>query len=288
MLAAVVAGAAVHQVRGQERPLDDPNLTYTHGQPVLPSYHGFEMNPDGTFTMHFGYLNRNWQEEVDIPVGPNNNLSPIGPDAGQPTHFLPRNNRWQFSVRVPADWGTKDLVWTLTSHGRTYQAFGNLKTGYALDALAIARIYTGGSPEGNKAPVLQLDGAKQRTVKVGELLTLSAVVTDDGIPKGPRSRARAVAASGGGTLRVAQGLSFVWFQYRGAGMVKFSPEQFHAWEDERWNSPYAYGWPLPPVPAGNRWVVQATFPAPGTYVLRGRAFDGGLFASEDVTVTVTP
>jgi hypothetical protein len=290
-LAAIVMVAAGAQgARGQQRAVDDPGLTYTHGQPVVPVYHGFETNADGTFTLHFGYVNRNWQEELDIPVGANNNVTPqpFGPDSGQPTHFLPRNNRWQFTVRVPADWGSRDVVWTLTSHGHTYQAFGNLKSGYALDAQAIARVYAGGSPEGNKAPTVQLEGSAQRTAKVGEPITLAAVVTDDGIPKGPRPRGRATAASGGGTLRVAQGLSFVWFQFRGAGAVTFTPAQFHAWEDERWNSPYAYGWPLPPVPAGNRWVVQASFPAAGTYVLRGRAFDGGLWTSEDVTVVVTP
>ena len=65
--------------------------------------------PDGTIDLWFGYLNQNWREEPDVPVGPNNFISPekYGPDAGQPTHFLPRNNRWVFRVNVPKDFPEK-------------------------------------------------------------------------------------------------------------------------------------------------------------------------------------
>ena len=35
-----------------------------------------------------------------------------------------------------------------------------------------------------------------------------------------------------------------------------------------------------------KWVVQATFDDPGTYILRCLAHDGGLVASEDVTFVV--
>ena len=38
----------------------------------LPYFEGWEHNPDGTYSMVFGYLNRNYEEEIDIPVGPNN------------------------------------------------------------------------------------------------------------------------------------------------------------------------------------------------------------------------
>lgn len=286
----VALGATLGHLRGQETPFGDPNLTYSSGQPVMPTYHGFEQNADGSFTMHFGYMNKNWKEELDVPVGPNNTVSPapFGPDAGQPTHFLPRNSRWLFTIRVPADFGQKEITWAVTSHGKTYTAFGTLKPGYALDDVAIARVYTGGSPVGNKAPELKLEGEIRRSVKVGQPLNLTATVTDDGMPRGPRARALATAASGQGALRTATGLMFSWLPLRSPGAVRFDPPQFHGWEDERGNSPYAYGWVPPPVPAGNRWVVNAVFSAPGTYVLRGRAYDGGLFARQDVTVTVTP
>src|SRR5688500_10336581 len=94
VLVAVMLMAALQGVSGQSRPFDDANLTYASGQSVVPIFHGFEENPDGTFTMHFGYLNRNWQEELDIPVGPDNNITPppLQADQGQPTHFLDRKS----------------------------------------------------------------------------------------------------------------------------------------------------------------------------------------------------
>jgi hypothetical protein len=38
----------------------------------------------------FGYMNSNWQQEFDIPIGAQNAIEPGGPDQGQPTHFYPR------------------------------------------------------------------------------------------------------------------------------------------------------------------------------------------------------
>jgi hypothetical protein len=47
--------------------------------------------------------------------------------------------------------------------------------------------------------------------------------------------------------------------------------------------------PPPPAPVKDRPVpVTARFSEPGTYVLRVMAHDGGLAATQDVTVTVLP
>src|SRR5580692_10792185 len=70
------------------------------GQNVVPVYEGFWRNADGTFDLLFGYYNRNWEEVIDVPVGPGNTLDPGGPDQGQPTHFFPRRNQFVFKVRV--------------------------------------------------------------------------------------------------------------------------------------------------------------------------------------------
>jgi hypothetical protein len=86
------------------------------------------------------------------------------------------------------------------------------------------------------------------------------------------------------------GLHLSWFVYRGAGKVTFDPEQVEPWEDTRVgaNSPWAPVWIAPEMPADGKVVVNATFAAPGTYVLRGLADDGGLSGSDDITVTVHP
>jgi len=271
--------------------------------------------------MHFSYLNRNWVEELEIPIGANNNIvAPFGPDAGQPTHFYPRNNRWIFKVRVPADFGDKELIWTLTSNGQTNRAYGVLKAGYIVDDYSIQHEFGSDSTHGRKAPTVTVEGGKMRTAKVGVPVELVAIAQDDnpvrgraaapapaaeGAPSAPQGdgaraggRGRGVGPRGplevgpgpvgGGSIRTsAAGLRFVWFSYRGAG-VTFDPPQFKSWEDPRFGSPWAPDWVNPPIPEGNRWVVRATFKAPGTYVLRAQGHNGSLFTNEDITFTVTP
>ena len=108
-------------------------LLYSGGQDVVPVFEGWERNADGSFNMLFGYFNRNRDEVVDVPVGAANRFEGGEPDRGQPTHFYPSRNRYWFRVRVPADFGSKELVWTLTSHGRTEHAYATLHPNYASD-----------------------------------------------------------------------------------------------------------------------------------------------------------
>src|SRR6476469_8973676 len=117
-LCALVFGAASIMVM---RPLAGAqSLTYTKGQNIAPAYEGWEQDADGSKWFVFGYMNRNWVEEIDLAPGPDNNIMPGGPDAGQPTHFLPRRNRFVFRVPVPKGFTEKDeLIWTLTAHGVT-------------------------------------------------------------------------------------------------------------------------------------------------------------------------
>lgn len=282
----------------------DAGYTYLRGQSVVPIFGGWSKNPDGSFEMHFSYLNRNWQEEPDVPIGPSNNVSPApyGPDAGQPTHFLPRNNRWQFTVRVPVDFGSKEVVWTLTTNGQTYRAYGVLKPGYIIDDYSVQHEFGSDSTHGRKPPELEVEGARQRTAKVGEPVTLVAVAADPnplraGRGGGGRGGGGAPGpaevgpgAVGGDSIRTSvAGLRFAWFLYRGAANVKFDPPMpFKVWEDQRGGSPWAPGWQPPPIPPGNRWTYTTTFSAPGTYVLRALAHNGSKFAYENVTFIVTP
>jgi hypothetical protein len=76
---------------------------YMKGESLHPAYEGWWPNEDGSFTMFFGYMNTNWQQEFDVPIGPDNNIEPGGPDQGQPTHFFPRRNRFVFRIRVPKE-----------------------------------------------------------------------------------------------------------------------------------------------------------------------------------------
>jgi hypothetical protein len=287
--------------------------SYSSGQNASPAFEGWEKNGDGSFNFLFGYMNRNWEEELNVPIGPDNNIEPGGPDQGQPTRLLPRRNRFVFRVRVPADWGKQELIWTLTTKGKTEKAYASLKQDYFIDDVVIAS-ETGAlgagtsSPEirANKRPEVKLDGDKTRWVKVGEPLTLVAWVADDGVPKGraggvgsaPRPSANVTPAVPRNpaftppsriTVGKRVGLHLSWFVYRGDGSVRFDPAQVKVWEETRAgaNSPWAPLWVPPPVPPEGRYEAKATFDRPGTYVLRARADDGALFGDADLTVTVT-
>jgi hypothetical protein len=332
------------------QPAAAQSLSYTQGQSVSPAYEGFEANPDGSFNLVFGYMNRNWLEELDVPVGPDNyftlvdagELDDLSRDAydareadrGQPTHFLPRRNRFTFKVRVPADFGERELVWTLRTRGETRRAYASLRQDLLIDNIVIAS-ETGALGAGrsdpetraNTPPSVMIEGETTMNARVGQPVTLTAWVTDDGLPITPaqrRERARAQREAAGGsqaaaaaapqdsapdsispemralqraftepdrvTVSKALGLHFAWFVYRGENHASFEPIQIKTWEDSRaWqNSPWAPFWVAPPVPEDDRWVVQVTFDEPGTYVLRGRADDGSLYADEEVTINVAP
>src|SRR5579864_3064766 len=164
-------------------------FTYSKGQSVSPAYEGWMPNEDGSFTLYFGYMNTNWLEEFDLPIGPDNNIEPGGPDQGQPTHFYPRRNPFLFTIHVPKDFGNKELIWTLTTHGKTEKAWASLKTDYQIDKQVISTEVGGdfGSLRDelryNIPPELEIQGETQATVKVGEALKLVALAGDpDNLP----------------------------------------------------------------------------------------------------------
>jgi hypothetical protein len=275
------------------------------------------MGADGTKYFVFGYMNRNWVEEIDVPIGPENSFNIGGADQGQPTHFLPRRNRFIFRVAVPPGFSDKDeLIWTLTTQGKTEKAFASLRLDYQIDDVVRAS-ETGAlgagssSPEirSNKPPQIEVQGRKSLTAKVGEAVQLTTITTDDGIPKRRGAGLAGAAVSNTGSRNVTAdtrvnramlpparvtvgknvGLHVSWFVYRGKGAVTFSPEQIMSWEDTRAgaNSPWAPVWVPPSWPADGKVTVWATFSEPGEYVLRSRADDGALTADGQVTITVT-
>src|SRR5215472_6358893 len=96
------------------------------GQSVTGAFEGWFRNQDGSYSLLFGYYNRNIKQELDIPVGPANHIEPGGPDHGQPTHFLTGRNWGVFTVTVPKDFGSAKLVWSLTANGVTTQVPASL------------------------------------------------------------------------------------------------------------------------------------------------------------------
>jgi hypothetical protein len=247
-------------------------VQYARGQNVAPTFEGWEHNPDGTFSLVFGYLNRNYEEEVDIPVGPANSIS-MGPetygDRGQPTHFYPRRQRFLFRVVVPQDWDKKQkVVWTLTSNGRTDQAKGWLQPEWELSEGVMVENMGGGVPDpANKPPVVTI--SPEQAITLPNKATLTASATDDGLPK-PYRRSPSNPDRDSQPRR-PRGVQIKWIQYRGPGKVTFDPAA----------SEVIYGEPV-------TLASKTSFSAPGIYVLRAIADDGQLLTARDVTVTVGP
>lgn len=247
-------------------------VQYASGQNVAPIFEGWEHNPDGTYSMVFGYLNRNYEEQVDIPIGPDNSIK-IGDetfgDRGQPTHFYPRRQRFLFRVVVPKDWDpNKKVIWSLTSRGRTDQAKGWLQPEWELSQGVIIENMGGGVPDPeNKAPWLTVDPVSSITLPGPA--TLTATAADDGLPK-PYKRAPSNPDRDSQPRR-PRGVQIKWIQYRGPGKVAFHPD----------SSEVVYGQPV-------TLTSQASFSAPGTYVLRAIANDGQLYTTRELTLTVKP
>jgi hypothetical protein len=280
-----------HQSGAQIEPY---NNKFNSGQNVAPIFEGWSRNQDGSFAMHFGYLNRNYVEEIHVPLGPNNNITPAGPDRGQPTYFYTRIHRYSFSVVVPKDWGKKELVWTLTANGQTEKAVGWLQPDWEIDDDVQRR--NGGlkhaDPETmakNRPPSITLEPVT--SVTLPNSLLLAPAVTDDGLPKSTQvrdfSRRNTVGQETPPILKGSPeapvnlpqlvidrrrltpppGLSIAWIVYRGPAKVEFEPAGFTTVMD-------------------GKAPVTATFTTPGEYVLRARATDTMLFTEQDVKITV--
>ncbi len=293
---------------------------YLTGQTVSPPFEGWWPNDDGTFTLFFGYMNSNWEQEFDVPIGSDNHFTFTEPgelddlerdayhrstaDQGQPTHFYPRRNPFLFTIRVPKDFDTTELVWTLKTRGKVHRAYASLESDYRIDPQVISTEVGGafGSLSDalryNIPPDLEIEGKMRRSIGVGEPLTVVAIASDpDDLPmRSSRSRAptnleelyrppSSVVASSGPGLRLS------WIVYRGpARDVTFDPIQMKTWTDTRMygNSPWSPPWVIPEPPPDGRWLAEATFHEPGDYVLRAVASDGSMFSYENLAITVNP
>ena len=202
-LAFGVAGS----LEGQFNPV---NRQQPRGLGVSPTFEGFFQNPDGTFTLSFGFFNRNTEEILTIPVGPRNFVEPGSIDQGQPTHFSTRRSYGVFTVTVPATFGADQRVtWTLEANGERYSIPGGFFKAYETDNLHARAV-------DRRPPVLVLEpggvesrgpnGARiARTARVGQPLALSLASWDEWDDEGLEV-----------TLR--------WFKQRGPGEVTFNQQ----------------------------------------------------------------
>ena len=269
-------------------------LKYNKGQNIQPVFQGWSRNEDGSFEMHLGYLNRNYIEQLHVPVGPDNNIQPGGPDQGQPTYFYTRNNRQIFSVTVPENFGDQELIWTLTVRGQTEQAVGWLQPEWEIDSV------TGGRSRGeewlrNMQPTVSVGAASNVSLQDG--LSISATVTDDGLPtpRGQRQlqRNRAVGQEippilvpPEGTPEPPKNVPSLNVNNRGAQQRPQPPEGLSV-SYRVWRGPADVDFePDFQMVENDQATTTATFVQAGTYILQARAYDGSKSSYELLTVTV--
>jgi hypothetical protein len=223
------------------------------GASITPAYEGWYPNADGTFSMLFGYYNRNTKQTLDIPIGPNNKIEPGPMDQGQPTFFETGRQWGVFVVKVPKDFGKKTLTWTIGANGETQTIPFGLNAAYTIAPFEEIGMH-------NKPPVLQFaqGGAKftgppvaaaaTLTGKVNSAVPINMWVED---PKGLDQQEGAGRGRGGSSSIATVSVH----KFRGPGEVTFDKARF-------------------PVPKqGDQITANATFAQPGDYTLRVQAND---------------
>jgi hypothetical protein len=248
-LATVWAVAASAQAPKTALPLDPLR---ERGASITPAFEGWYPNPDGSFSLLLGYYNRNSKEPLDIPVGPNNRIEPGPVDQGQPTYFEIGRQWGVFVVKVPKDFGTKAVTWTIVANGETQSIPFTLNKGYPISPYKELGM-------GNQPPVLAFSQGGARvtgpptavaatlTGTVNQPVTINVWVED---PKSPIEGPGAPTGRGSGSVATVS-----LHKFRGPGKVTFDKAR------------------LPVLTQGAMISAAATFSAAGDYLLRVQAND---------------
>jgi hypothetical protein len=257
MRACLLAGLGLAALAAAARPTPAQlplSVPRSSGQTITPAFEGWYRNPDGTFSISFGYYNRNAEEAISIPIGAANHVEPGPADQGQPTEFQPGRHWGVFAVRVSADFGSKEIAWTIAVRGTTYAIPGHLRANWQIDALE------GEAGSGNTPPAIKFEaGGSEGSGPLG--ITAGPIAAVAGTPVALNVWARDDGKPSGGVGSAGRGgvpVTLTWFPHQspaGSDRVTFDPAS------ARVNV------------GGGQATTQATFPSPGSYVVRVRATD---------------
>jgi hypothetical protein len=254
------------------------------GASITPAYEGWFTNADGSHNFLVGYLNRNFTQAVDVPIGPNNRIEPGGPDMGQPTHFLPGRQTGVFLITVPKEFTPQQrLTWTIVVNGQPMSIPLRRNELYEVSPFSDVAV-------GNKPPVLRFDPngpslqgplgtvskAVARSATMAAGVSLPVWATDD---------AKYSSGSNAPQRNPPPPVILHWSKYRGPGDVTFDkrPPVFEKLPGE--------------AAFSGKATVNAKFSQPGEYFLlvvaEDYSGDGGggevcCWTTALVRVTVTP
>jgi len=250
-VAAAVVIASTLAVNAQQPPQAGGALPLEpqreRGASITPAYEGWYTNPDGSFTILLGYYNRNSREALDIPIGPNNKIEPGAPDQGQPTYFEIGRQWAVFGIKVPKDFGNKTVTWTIVSNGEKQSIPFSLNKGYNISPLKDLGM-------GNTPPSLSFSqgGPKFQGPPSAIASTLGGKV---GAPVAISVWAEDKKEEEAGSRPASTVATLSLHKYRGPGRVTFDRPRIS-------------------VPKqGDMVTFNATFSAPGEYMLRVQAND---------------
>ena len=260
------------------------------GTSVTPAFEGWYFDKDGSQRVMVGYFNRNTKQEFDIPAGPNNHVDPGPADQGQPTHFSAGRQWGVFTIKLPKDFGTRKLSWTIVANGFTNTITLHTNADYIVEPFMDAA-------NKNTPPTFKFEPngpiftgppqtiAANYTATVGVPLPLTVWISDEGpkinVPE-PSGRGRGRGARGAAPegFTPPPAMSVTWTKFRGPGDVKFDNVK-----------------PTIDRAADGKSVANATFSAPGDYILLVEGNDstgsgGGGFqccwSNAHVSVSVKP
>ena len=259
------AGAVVGTIAGgvllSAQAVPEPRRAF--GASVTGAFEGWYYKDDGSRGFLVGYYNRNSQQELDVPVGPNNRIEPGGPDLGQPTHFLPGRQWGMFAVPVPKDFTDQDTItWTITANGQTTSIPLRVKPDYVMSPFK--EIAVGNTPptirfepggQGNQGPIATLAAAPVRPASVAAPLPLPLWANDD---------MKYTSGTSAPMTSTRPPVTVRWSKYRGPGNVTFDKQrpELEKTQGEGDAAPFT-----------GKATATARFSEPGDYVLHVTAND---------------
>ncbi len=226
------------------------------GDSVTGAFEGWYFNPDGSRSFLVGYYNRNSQQELDIPIGPNNRIEPGGPDMGQPTHFLPGRQWGMFTVNAPKEFKPADsYVWTIVANGQSTSIPFRLHGDYVMSPFAEIAV-------GNTPPVLKFEptgktfqGPLARLSAAAASMTASAAAPMP-LPLWVSDDVKYTSGSNAPPAGSRSPVSVRWSKYRGPGAVTFDKAR-----------PELQKLPGGTTPFNGKADATVKFAEPGDYVL---------------------
>ena len=187
---------------------------------------------------YFGYLNRNQMKRSTFRSGPRTTSS-----LADRTADNPRTSTHDSTASVQReraeDFGKSELVWTLTSAGKTRTAYGHLRPDWEITPDGgSSGTRTTQEARANKPPTLVVSSVAPP--KVGTATSLDATVSDDGLPV-PRGRMKAAVGQETPSTLI--------------GARRTCPRTCRGYARSQWRRRCSGGWPAV------RWMVYEARPA---------------------------